>query len=100
MWKAERWGRTWYVTRVDRGVLEYLKTAPCNGSKGRIITFRSESAAQRRADALNENLAERARDGREVEVRIRRRGVCGGARKRARSGPIDSAGERYERPDA
>ena len=54
MWKAERRGRTWCVTRVKQGVLEYLKTAPCNyGPRGRIITFRSESAAQRRADALN-----------------------------------------------
>lgn len=60
-WGPENYGGRFYVARhLAAGQVVYHRSKPCNyGPRGRIVTYRTIEAAQRKADALNDQLVER-----------------------------------------
>ena len=50
----ESYGRSFYLTRHHHGSKVYHRSEPCNyAPRGRIVSYRTELAAQRTADKLN-----------------------------------------------
>nr|AVN58524.1 hypothetical protein B5P44_p00229 [Mycolicibacterium sp. CBMA 213] len=53
-WEVESHGRSFYVTRNHHGSKVYHRSEPCNyAPRGRIVSYRTELAAQRASDELN-----------------------------------------------
>lgn len=62
-WETERSARGFYVTRELHGHKEYHRSEACNyGPRGRIISYRTEQAAQHKVDELNDRFIDQTVD--------------------------------------